>query len=89
MTTLFQVYCTTKFLIDMDGCCDIVGYFYDVAPGQMYKNWQGKLVIYSLGYTLLTHRISLLLHLGFASALGNSKDILLIVGFNHSSSCVT
>ena len=41
-----------QFLIDRDSCSDIVGYFYDVAPGRMYKNWQGKLaqlLIYSLG----------------------------------------
>ena len=33
-----------------------------------------------------TRRISLLLHLslGFASASGNSKDILLVVGFNYN-----
>ena len=41
-----------QFLIDRDSCSDIVGYFYDVAPGRMYKNWQGKLaqlLIYSPG----------------------------------------
>ena len=32
-----------QFLIDRDSCSDIVGYFYDVAPGWMYKNWQRKL----------------------------------------------
>ena len=41
-----------QFLIDRDSCSDIVGYFYDVTPGQIYKNWQGKLallLIYSPG----------------------------------------
>ena len=40
------------FLIDRDSCSDIVGYFYDVAPGRMHKNRQGKLaqlLIYSPG----------------------------------------
>ena len=27
-----------QFLIDRDSCSDIVGYFYDVAPIQIYKN---------------------------------------------------
>ena len=41
-----------QFLIDRDSCSDIVGYFYDAAPGQIYKNWQGELtqlLIYSPG----------------------------------------
>ena len=33
-----------QFLIDMDSCSDVVGYFYDAAPGRIYMNWQGKLV---------------------------------------------
>ena len=39
-------------IFDRDSCSDIVYYFYDVALGQIYKNWQGKLtklLIYSLG----------------------------------------
>ena len=32
-----------QFLIDRGSCSDIVGYFHDVAPGQIYKNQQGKL----------------------------------------------
>ena len=51
--TLFQVYCTTKCVIDGDSCSNIVVYFYDVAHGRIYKNWQGKLaqlLIYSPGY---------------------------------------
>ena len=32
-----------QFLIIKDGCSNIVGYFYDVALGQMHKNWQGIL----------------------------------------------
>ena len=70
--TLFQVAILyNQFLVDRDSCSDIVGYYYDVAPRQIYKNWQGKLaqlLIYSPGWTLvktpLIHRISLLLHLG-------------------------
>ena len=38
-----------QFLIDRDSYNDIVGYFYDVAPGQMYKNQQEKLLMYSPG----------------------------------------
>ena len=33
----------SQFSIDRDSCSDTVGYFYAVVPGQMYKNWQGKL----------------------------------------------
>ena len=49
-TYVYYVY--NQFLIDRDSYSDIVGYFYDVAPGWIYKNWQGKLAqlpIYPLG----------------------------------------
>ena len=32
-----------QILIDRDSCSDVVSYFYDVASGQIYKSWQGKL----------------------------------------------
>ena len=41
-----------QYLIDTDSCSNIVGYFCDVAPGLIYKNWQGKLaqlLIYPMG----------------------------------------
>ena len=41
-----------QFLIDKDSCSNIAGYFNDVAPERMYKNWQGQLaqvLIYLLG----------------------------------------
>ena len=30
-----------QFLINRDSCSGIVDYFYDIAPGRIYKNWQG------------------------------------------------
>ena len=41
-----------QFLIDRDSCSNIVGYLYDITPGRMYKNRQGKLaqlLIYLVG----------------------------------------
>ena len=73
----------------MDSCSDIADYYYDIVPGRMYKNWQGKLCSSTIDLFTrleailipLTPRLPLLLHLGlsFVLALGNNKDILLIV----------
>ena len=32
-----------QFLTEKDSCSDIVGYFYDVTSGRLYKDWQVKL----------------------------------------------